>query len=170
MEDPIDQSELGKLIDTRGVLRVTQVEGEDVLARITVMYQTMEPGDELVLRDVGKLRYLQETRQTGRELAGDLKGEIACIQDSQEQATSSDVVFLDFGSRQGVVPGTEFTVYRDAVTGPDGEQVSPLDFPVAQSTGRLGLVEVISTELDTCAARVVKALSPLQVGDKVRYR
>ncbi len=171
VNDPADQTELGKLVAVLGVVKVTRVDGENVMGRVTALYQAMQPGDELVLRDVGKLRYLASLRGAGRELAGDLKGDIVCIQGHKDQAAENDIVYLDFGSRQGVVPGIEFTAYRPVKAPGEAVESGTFFSPMpSEPAGRLGLLRILSTERGTCAARVVRAVDPLEIGDEVRYR
>jgi hypothetical protein len=155
---------IGMKIENMGVLRILRVDSEWVMSRVVQVYDTIEPGDKIRLRDPERQRYLTSLRADRNRLPADLEGKVASIQGIKAMAVQNDIVHLDFGRADGCVPGLRFGVYRDVESAgaTNADRIDPV--------GRIGLLEVISTRLKTSTARVVNIGTPVRVGDRIRYR
>jgi hypothetical protein len=159
-----DSHEVGQLIQNVGVVRVTRIEGDEVLGKIEKQYTTIVSGDLIRLRDPDRLKFYATLREGPGTAPLDLKGEVIGLVAGGMMAHQGDPVYLNLGRAAGVVPGMRLLLWREA------EQLQDDDVRQLKATGRIGLVEVISVTHDACVARVVHCLGEVRLGDKVRYR
>jgi hypothetical protein len=159
-----DPHEVGQLIENVGVLRVTRIEGDEVLGKIEKQYTTILSGDLIRLRDPDRLKFYATLREGPGTAPLDLKGEVIGLVAGGMMAHQGDPVYLNLGRAAGVVPGMRLLLWREA------EQLDADDERQLKATGRIGMVEVISVTHDACVARVVHCLGEVRLGDKVRYR
>jgi len=159
-----DSHEVGQLVVNVGVLRVTRIEGEEVLARVEKQYEAIREGDLIRLRDPERLKYYAALRQGPATPALDLQGEVVGLIPPTLVANRGDVVYLDIGRAKGVVPGMRLMLTRDA------EDLGADGIRSLMPTGRFGVVQVVNTSRDACVARVVQSLGEVRLGDRVRYR
>lgn len=156
--------DVGMLLRIVGVLRVTRLEGDEVLARVDKQYDTIREGDLVRLRDPERMKYYASLRQGPSTASLDLKGEIVGVAPPSMVANRGDICYLDLGRAKGLVPGMRLMITRD----PD--LVSREGMRSLKPTGRIGLVQVLSVTRDAATARVVQALGEIRKGDRVRYR
>jgi len=159
-----DGHEVGQMIHNVGVLRVTRIEGDEVLGKIEKQYETILEGDLIRLRDPDRLKYYATLREGPPTAPLDLKGEVIGLPPPGMIAHQGDAVYLDLGRAMGVSPGMRLMLWRDP-SQMDEDGVRPLE-----ATGRIGVLEVISVTHDACVARVLHCLGEVRLGDKVRYR
>ena len=159
-----DSHEVGQLIRNVGVLRVTRIEGDEVLGKIEKQYENILEGDLIRLRDPDRLKFYATLREGGATAPLDLKGEVIGLPPPGLMAHQGDALYLNIGRALGVAPGMRLMLWRDAPVLEDGD-IRPL-----KATGRIGVVEVISVTHDACAARVVRCSGEVRLGDKVHYR
>ncbi len=159
--DPVGGADLGRLVAVSGVLKVTRVDGDEVLARVTKSYQDVRVGDSF------RLRGEKIPHHRPKALAGDLRGCLVAIRGYYELAAKGEVVYLDLGSAQGVEPGLRFTVQRKY---PTEARRDSFDSAPIEANGDLGQVEVLSVLRNTSAAVVIRSSNVMKVGDRVRLR
>jgi hypothetical protein len=159
-----DAREVGQLIQNVGVVRVTRIEGDEVLGKIEKQYTTIVSGDLIRLRDPDRLKFYATLREGAGTAPLDLKGEVIGLVAGGLMAHQGDPVYLDLGRAAGVMPGMRLLLWREA------EQLQDDDVRPLKDTGRIGMVEVISVTHDACVARVIHCLGEVRLGDKVRYR
>ncbi|HTB33628.1 MAG TPA: hypothetical protein VK842_02085, partial [bacterium] len=147
-----------------GVLRVTRIEGDEVLGKVEKQYETILEGDLIRLRDPDRLKFYATLREGPATAPLDLKGEVIGLADDASVSHQGDPVYLDLGRAAGVAPGMRLLLWRDPV------QLETDDVRPLEATGRIGLVEVVSVTHDASVARVLHCLGEVRLGDKVRYR
>lgn len=159
-----DAHEVGQLVYNLGVLKITRIEGEEVMARVEKQYEAIHEGDLIRLRDPERMRYYATLRQGPSSPPLNLHGEVIGLGFSDLVAQRGGLVYIDLGRAQGVVPGMRLSLSRDAKpVGEDGIRM-------LQTSGRLGVVRVVNTSRDACVARVEECGGVVRVGDKVGYR
>lgn len=159
-----DQQEVGMLMRNVGVLKVIRIEGEEVLARVEKQYEVIREDDLVRLRDPDRLRYYNSVRQGAPAVSLDLSGEVLGAAPPKLVANAGDVLYLDLGRSQGVVPGMKLNLYRPAT------ELGVNDVRDLKVTGRLGQVVVVNVSRDACVARVLRSNGEVRRGDRVRYR
>lgn len=158
-----DAPDVGMLIKNTGVLKVIRIEGEEVLAKVERQYDIVREGDLVRLRDPDRLRYYNSLRQGGSAPL-QLSGEVLGPMPPKLVAKSGDIVFVDFGRKQGAWPGMRLLVTRLPAL-KDEQGLRPF-----LETGRIGQLELLQVSREASAAKVVSANGIIRRGDKVRFR
>jgi hypothetical protein len=177
-----DPKVVGELIENVGVLRVTRVDEDGVVARIEKQYNRIMAGDLIRPRDPERLKYYSLLRQGPSTAPKGLRAEVLGLVPPSLFAHRGDVVYLNIGRAKGALPGMRLLVTRgEDRPGPDDPNelmpMGPISPTLAQSddlralhpTGRIGVVEVINVTHDACVARVVESEGEIRAGDEVRY-
>ncbi|MBI3081188.1 MAG: LysM peptidoglycan-binding domain-containing protein [candidate division NC10 bacterium] len=151
---------LGRLVRSRGLLRVTEVQDRSIRAKAIYACEDMTAGDTL-------LRY-QETEipALGRAVptAHSADGMIVLSDLSRISVGELHIVYIDLGLKAGIVPGDVFSVHRETGLAAD---------PRAGGTIRLsptlhGELVVVRVTERTATARVLRSNLDLRVGDRIR--
>lgn len=151
---------LGRLVRSRGLLQVTEVQDRSIRAKVIYACEDMTAGDTL-------LRY-QETEipALGRAVPTALSadGMIVLADLSRGSVGELHIVYIDLGLRAGIVPGDVFSVHRETGLAAD---------PRAGGTIRLsptlhGELVVVRVTERTATARVLRSDLDLRVGDRIR--
>jgi hypothetical protein len=162
-----EKLEMGHLVRAVGVARVVRVDSESIIARLEKSYMDVKVGDGMRLRDPDRARHFATLRQGATDSGGDVRARVAAIEDAAPMARAGNVIYLDGGSLRGVAPGMKLTLFREAAIAPPEE--GPDDRDTA-TLGRLGECVVVSVQRGSATARVLKSMTNIRVGDKVRYR
>lgn len=181
--ETLDGHDAGMLLQNVGVLKVVEVHGKEVSARIEKQYVNVLPGDWVRLRDTERRKY-DALRYRKIAAPKGLEGAVIGVLPPSLMAVDGDVVYLNVGSAQGLSPGMRLTVVGTA----DTESYRPDDFdsdmpmsPIQRveppsddlsemtSNGPIGVLEVVNATAGACAARVLHSVGAVSVGDHVRY-
>ncbi len=161
---PVTGRVLGYLISVLGDLRIQKVEGTTAIAVIGAVLDVISPGD-----------YIQKIPSPPSLLppspaVSAQKPEGYVVQNRRTETNISpyDIVYLDVGYRQGVMPGDFFTVIRTQALG-----VTSLYERTTQPQERvqvpIGEIQIIAAQEDTSTGLVVSSEEDFTKGAKVVY-
>jgi hypothetical protein len=150
---PRTRKGLGWIKEIRGVLEVTAVEDGQSEARITESYQAIHRGDL-----VGPYREVLTPRDLSfYPVAQPVEGFIVAVKDREHQTVLHEVVYIDAGKSQGILPGDLFDVYRPARRN--------------QPESVVGVLQVLATGGETATAYLVACeTGDIHPGDHIRLR
>jgi LysM domain len=137
LERPFATRDDGYIIETAGVVEVTQVEGQDTEARIVEAFGPIRSEDRL-----DTYREMEAPLTTGESRKPDMDGTVIAAQDLQLLNTLYDIVYLDKGNKDGVETGDMFRT----VDIRDGHRIPT------------GIIQVIGTKESTSTAVIRKNL------------
>ncbi len=174
---------VGDLLQTIAVLRVTRADGGDPTAAVLTQYYNILPGDRLAPRDARLKAYLAlkgRPQRPPRRVSGEVVGMIP----PKLMAGDGDVVYLDVGSDQGVVPGTRLRVVSqpeiDGYGNDSDDSVMPMyriahseppedDLRDVASNGTVAVARVVNATRHGCSARVYECVGVVRMGDQVKF-
>lgn len=155
--DPDDGSLIGYATEELGWLEVSEVHPESATAVIRLSRAPVEIGDHLS-------RYVPTESEIELRQPPQVEGRVVFTPSSRLEMGSSDVVFLDRGTADGLQVGSPLEVFRPMGRGVDdarNEEVALPDQVVAK-------LLVVKTHDDTAAAVVTHTVTELQRGDRFR--
>lgn len=161
VRQPTTHKSLGRLVEGVGIL--------------TVQEEAYPYGEGIIVRSLEPVRagdwiaplYWPPAQNRAENAAGrspqDLSGVVVAAPRGRLSLARGDVVYLDLGNAQGVVPGEHFYVFGDAARHLASEA------QVALPSGKQIQAElvVVSTRAETSTARIVESMNPVTVGEKV---
>jgi hypothetical protein len=95
----------GEIVVPTGIARVVQVSGREVEAEIEMQFERVADGQVALPIDPFRVRMGEPV-----PIENGMRGEIIAIRNLHPVATLFDVVFVDRGREDGIVPGDEFEV------------------------------------------------------------
>ncbi len=150
---PVSGRSFGRLYRVMGILKVTAVrEDAPLTARITLSFSDSAPGSLLTPYQEPAPLYPQEEKQVK-----DLAGHVLEVTDRRTINAQMDIVYLDKGKIDGVIPGDRFVIYT--------EQTNDVDVPKT-----LGEAEVFLVKERTATAVIRKSTDVISRGDRYRYK
>jgi hypothetical protein len=162
IDDP--KSEIGKLVEIVGEVRVTQFNKENRIARVVIMESTKE-----IMRGtrVGKVdkRFKLVPPVTN---AKDVEGRLVAILNPNSLAAHYQIVFVDRGKEHGVREGNRFFAVqsRDRWKASLGEADDREGYP----TEVMAELRVIEARPQTSTCWITSAIQELKVGQRVEMR
>ena len=164
--DPIDDegTELGKIVEIKGLLRVVSFDAETKIARVAVE-EAISPIKRGTL--VGPVhRFLDVVPAVANEK--EVKGNIVAFLDMGTLAATHHIVFVDRGAEEGVKEGNRFFAVeaRDGLRRIDDEPDDREGFP----TEVLAELRVVETRPHTSTCLITSSVRELEVGQKVEMR
>ena len=149
---------VGRLINIMGYLEITST-GNPAIAKIIVSYMEIE-------KDM-KVRHYHApvTEVEVTETAAKLSGYVIAVASDLNYISENDVVYVDKGSEDGLMPGNILEVFRhgEEVTNPV-KRLQSIKLPPKL----LGSVIIISTEKNISSGLVLKGSESIRLGDRVR--
>jgi len=151
---------LGRLVRSKGLLQVTEVQERSIRAKVIYGCEDMTVGDTL-------LRY-QETEipALGAAVPTTVSADGMIVHTDLDRVSVGElhIVYIDLGLKAGIVPGDVFSVHRETGLAAD---------PRAWGTIRLsptlrGELAVVRVTERTATARVLRSDLDLRVGDRIR--
>ena len=158
---PISRKDVGYLNTILGVLELTEVKGEYAKAVVTSSFQSICPGNKLMIYEK---RSEEIALQDGTEpKEGNIilsKGDTFLIGDRQ-------IVFIDLGERDDIKAGNRFEVFRTPeIRGIFADEMAR----DALSVEPIGELVVVAVEPETAAALVTFSLNEFMPGERVRLK
>jgi hypothetical protein len=157
-DDP--STDIGRIYQTPGRLRVICVQEETSIAEIVLSCADIGIGDRLLPFEPVPIPLARRTRpMTSCDAPnGKAGGHIVEVKDYATPAATDSVVYLDLGENEGLSAGDFMTVYRPRT--------------VLSSTVRtvLGEVAILSTKSHTSIAIVTLTVDSMQAGDWVELK
>lgn len=158
IKHPITERVIGRKVMILGIAEVTKPDGEVKTGTITLSFDPIRRGDELL-----PYQPLREELPTNR-FKRPLYGWIAASKRESNELGEGDVVYIDRGESDEIRPGHLFQVFRR------GELV--ID-PISKKKVRLpdnliGRLVVLRTQKKTATAIITKSRDAIHVGDEVK--
>lgn len=145
---------LGDLIEITGAIKVLERHDQTVTGQIIHSRDAVSVDDE-----VAALGALIRSSTPSEQVSSDKKGGvIAAVRDDRLSNGEHDIVYIDQGWKNGVLPGDQFEVIHG------GEKASA-GLP-KRSVGRL---LVLTSQKETATARITLSAEPISKGDPLRY-
>lgn len=155
---PVTRQNLGLLVLAPGELTILERKNEIAIAKINKSYAPISLGDMIlpakpVLPETAPIR----TRKK-------IEGVVVFSPESTVAISEKEIVFIDRGSKDGVMVGDLFSIYQRparsrGVYGEPKEEMK--EIPLA----RVGEVVVVSVRPETSTALVTRSLQPIFLGD-----
>jgi chemotaxis protein MotB len=146
---------LGDLIEITGALRVIERNDHNVTGQIIHSKGAISLKDEIAA--VGALT--PPATPTEQASANKKGGVIAEVRDNRLNNGEHDIVYIDQGWRDGILPGDQFEIIH-------GGEKSSLGRIPSRSIGRL---LVLSSQEQTATARITSSSEPISKGDALQY-
>lgn len=151
---------LGRLVRSRGLLQVTEVQDRSIRAKVIYACEDMTAGDTLLPYQETEIPALGRAIPTA--LSAD--GMIVLADLGRVSVGELHIVYIDLGLKAGIVPGDVFSVHRETGLAAD---------PRAGGTIRLsptlhGELVVVRVTERTATARVLRSDLDLRIGDRIR--
>jgi hypothetical protein len=156
----VDQREgpvgYGQIIIPTGLVRITQQNGNQAIGEVVAVYGTIRDGQSVLpaekFTDPGAVKYQRVT-------AG-VEGRILAPRDGRELRHPQEVMFIDIGRSNGVVPGDLFEARRTA---------GPQENSRADARDELmAVMQVIHVRGRTATVKVMTVVSPdIQPGARI---
>jgi hypothetical protein len=151
---------LGNLVRGRGLLQVTEVQNRSVRATVIYGCEDMAVGDFVQRYQEAAIPELGTAVPT--TLTAD--GMIVHADLGRISVGESHIVYIDLGSKAGIVPGDIFSVHRETGYASDPRAW----FKVRLAPTLRGELVVIRVAGRTATARVLRSDLDLHIGDRVR--
>lgn len=157
---PVTNVILGEQVMALGELQLSEVDDKASKAIITNSFQEVSPGSFLLPY------HDRKTTVPLRAPDRDLTGYIVATQTGNQVLAVRDIVYLDLGSAQGVLPGNLLYIVRDVT--PDQRftlaKIEKLPVDV------IGALVVLKTGVNTSTAVIVKSVDTVYRGDRVEMK
>ena len=145
----------GKVVAPTGIVRVVHVSGRDIVAEIVTQFNRVMDGQVAMpiepFRNPGSARPLPV--QEG------IAGRVVEVRDIRVVPNQQDVIFIDLGRQDGIVPGDVF----EAVRGPTNATVE------GQAPERLGLLHIVHVRERSASGLLMHIIDPgIRAGVPVR--
>lgn len=151
---------LGRVIRVAGVCRVTDTAASSSIAIVEHAYMPVNPGDYLV-----PYTSSAPIPVSTSEVIDSMDAYVLAFRDTDaEKAYSYDIVYIDKGASDGLLPGDIFNMYKygHEVLSPSGGTVETPDIPVSE-------LIILDTTQNTSSAMIFSIASSdlVQIGDKI---
>jgi hypothetical protein len=162
IDDP--KSELGKLVEIIGEVRVTQFNKENRIARVLIEEAAKEIYRGYRVGVVDKPFKLVPPATNDK----DIEGRIVAILAPHRQAADQQIVFVDRGTEHGVREGNRFFAVevRDRWRASRGEEDDREGYP----TEVLAEIRVVEARPQTSTCVITSSICELKVGQKLEMR
>jgi hypothetical protein len=151
---------LGRLIRSRGLVQVTEIQERSVRAKVIYGCEDMTAGDIL-------LRYQDtEIPALGAAIPTSVSADGMIVHTDLDRVSVGElhIVYIDLGLRAGIVPGDVFSVHRET-----GLAADPRAWGMIRLSPTLrGELVVVRVTERTATARVLRSDLDLRVGDRIR--
>ncbi len=158
VKHPHTKEPVGTMMHNLGSVKVTEINGDTVIAKINKVFREITRGAELyeyqpLVKEI--------TLQRG---PADLKGYIIATRDEKGTISTNDVVFVDLGTDDGLASGNLLYVSQPRkVSDEIIQHTGHIDLPDAV----LGAAVVIEAKAKTASAIVIKSVDASFIGDNV---
>jgi len=164
-----DVRRAGKPYEDVAQVRVTHVNEEGVVAKVTFSCGAILPGDILIPFQTRSIPPYTLSKpldhfipQDGDKLRGKYQGRIIAARNNFGYLGRDSVVYLSLGERQGTVPGERLRIYKvlpPHTTGFLSSERTPSE--------TVGEVVVLSVQAKSCVAMVISSYREISAGDYI---
>ncbi|NKE69352.1 hypothetical protein [Candidatus Manganitrophus noduliformans] len=146
---------LGDLIEITGAIKVIERNGNTATAQVVHSKEAISMDDE-----IAALGALIRSSTPSEQVSSDKKGGmIAEVRDDRLSSGEHDIVYIDQGWKNGILPGDQFEIIHG------GEKAGAGRIP-KRSVGRL---LVLTSQKETATARITLSSEPISKGDPLQY-
>jgi LysM repeat protein len=156
---PTSRISLGRILHTEGILVVQEVRDRTVRARVIVSCEAINTGDRVAEFNLAHFPEGKIARPATRTVEGVILNSAS----GAESLALQEVVFLNVGKDQGIVPGDIFAIYRTSV--PAANPQMGQQFPVPPE--RLGEAVIVRVTDATSTAVITASSKESRDGDPV---
>jgi len=158
---PKTKKHLGDLVNVLGIIKVIHADKASATAQITRSKEPISRNDFIV--SVENLRNI--VGQADKTLSENSEGTIVEVRDDRRENAQHDIVYIDYGTNDGVTRGDRFTILHS------GQRT---DFRTKRKVPGLpqrevGKLVVVSAQGRTATARIVKSIEPISKGDSILF-
>lgn len=153
---PVTKKKIGRLVLIPGELIILDGKDNLVTAKIQKSRQSIHQGDQIILCPP----VLSDVRP-GRTQKK-IEGKVLLSPEDAENLTEKEVIFIDRGSRDGVITGDLFSIYQKGDFDKEILKKERGEFPLA----KVGQAVVISVQEETSTAIITLSTQAIYVGDK----
>ena len=167
VEDPSTGETLGVVFLPTGVLRMMQKDGKVYLGTVERAFLEVKKSD--LLFPISDPVMVYEPVPVNERAKG-AKGFIVEAKGEKQAASMGDVIFIDLGLKDGVMPGDRFSVTRPGgeASFRDGRYITNKMYDLPEQ--EVGEVQVIAVQAETATARVNEFKEPLRKGFRIYYK
>lgn len=146
---------MGDLIEITGMVKTIENHEQNMTGQIIHSREAISLNDELIA--IGTL--LRTATPSAVSPLDKKEGTIIEVRDDRLNIGEQDIVYIDRGRNDGIVPGHQFEILHD------GQKSSRTTLP-KRSAGRL---VVLSTQEQTSTARITESSEPISKGDPLQF-
>ncbi len=150
---------IGDLIRNLGVIKVIEVKDDVIAADIVRSIDYITKGDRIIQRVQAQEVPSNKTQEGLR-----LLGYIVETNDGKVANAQFDIVYIDMGRTEGVLPGDRFLIYRE---GKKSKGNSSNEEQVPSAGVLIGSLEVLAAQENTSTALVVTSSDTIEKGSIV---
>ncbi|MBI3753223.1 MAG: LysM peptidoglycan-binding domain-containing protein [Deltaproteobacteria bacterium] len=161
VKHPVTKEPIGFLTDTLGILEVTSVEPDGVIAA------TIERSYKEIIKGARLKPYEPPVREVVvKKAEKGVDGLIIESLEGKEGSAENDIVYLDKGKNNGLDVGNVMDIFRPTtmIADPMSKEKKAITFPPTE----LGRLVIISVEDNTSAAFITKSKQAIYKGDRVK--
>lgn len=164
---PKTKKYIGDLIRILGVIEVSDNRGKVSTAKVVTSFDYITIGDNLMAYEQAISAVSEsESRNTSKSSAN-LKGYIIDVKDEKVANAQFDVVYIDKGLKDGVLPDDSFIVIKEgAIVPPSFSPARGTSFP-EQVVAEL---KVINVRDNTATAKVTNSVKAIERGDFIKAK
>jgi hypothetical protein len=156
VDDPITGHDMGRLIDVRGVGRVLEKTGDNLWrVKIIMSYDLIEQNYKIKIRNYFRERY-NKVISEAKESSGKIEAYIIKVQNDSENIKRKDIVYLNKGAKDGLMPGQAMDVFSPIHNGETGIY------------HKIGKLLIINSMKDSAVAIITNQKSVIHVGYAVK--
>jgi hypothetical protein len=148
VEHPDNGRNMGYLIRVVGTVELEEAFGRYWTGRILSSTDYMTVEDWVIP--------FETATESASPAAGEVTGRIVAVRDDLVLTAESQLVFTDLGAEQGVVPGDEFRIIREASRGKHGAPDRVV-----------GSLRVVATQPTSSAGSITRSNEPIEIGDRL---
>ncbi|MGC2424277.1 MAG: LysM peptidoglycan-binding domain-containing protein [Nitrospirota bacterium] len=165
IKNPETEQLLGTLVTVTGILDIEGPRDGFMVGSISKAFEDVKSTDLLFPYQDPLVVY--EPVPPNPKAEG-LSGYVAAVKGDRKDSGETDILYIDKGALDGVLPGDSFVVTRSGGVVEKGDGLLKKKETVLPEV-EVGRIQVISVRGNTSAAKIVRSDEPLQVGFRVNY-
>ena len=153
---------LGELVHVLGIAKVIKVNNDVATARLTRSKEPIAIGNKIAFID----RFMPPITETTPPPEGGSLGVIVEVHDDRLNVAQNDIVYIDYGSEEGIDEGDRFVVVHAGERDALASTLRKTELP----DRNIGLMVVLATQAHTATAKITQSIEPIAKGDTILYR
>jgi hypothetical protein len=152
---------LGDLVDVTGIVKIIEVDKKMATAQITRSKEPIFKEDKIALVET----LFDPSVPPNRSLPEGMTATVVEARDGRRNNATLDIVYIDRGKKDGVLPGDRF----DVITG--GQQIGThSDGQALRSPEReVGSIVILTSQEHTATGQIIKSSEPVSKGNPLLF-